>query len=195
MRTNILFSILFLLITGTATAQFDLGIKAGVNLNKIDGVAFSDQFKYGYHAGGFATIWFGKKFGVQPELLYSQNSMRVDSSFTNALSIFQSDLTNVRLNYITIPILLNYKLIGKFLTFQAGPQFGILIDQSRNLLQNGGDAFKRGDFSLTSGLQLKVGALRLNGRYIIGLNNISEIANNTKWKGQTVQISAGFAIL
>lgn len=195
MRTNILLSAAFFFLTASASAQFDLGIKAGINLNKIDGKAFTDQFKYGYHLGGFATIGIGDKFGIQPEVLYSQNAMRVDSSFTNTLSIFQNGLTSVRLNYLTIPLLVNYKLIGKFLTLQAGPQFGILIDQGRSLLQNGGDAFKKGDFSMLGGVQLKVGALRVNGRYLIGLNNISDIANDNKWKSQSFQLSVGMAIL
>lgn len=178
-----------------AFAQFDLGVKAGLNLNKIDGKSFKEQFQYGYHLGGFAAIGLGKKFGFQPEVLYNQNTMRVDSSVTNTLSIFNNGLNSVRLNYISIPLLLNYKLIGKFLTLQAGPQFGILIDQNRTLLQNGGDAFKKGDFSMLGGVQLKLGPLRVNGRYVIGLNNISEISDGSKWKSQGIQLSAGLAIL
>jgi hypothetical protein len=110
------------------------------------------------------------------------------------VNVFQNGLTDVKLNYISIPILLNYKLIGNMLTLQAGPQFGILIDQSRNLLQNGGDAFKKGDFSMVGGVQLKVWKLLVNGRYVVGLNNISDITDDNKWKGQGFQISAGLAI-
>jgi len=195
MRIKLLLPVLFAFVTGNAFAQFDLGVKAGVNLNKIDGKSFSNEFRYGYHVGGFAMVGMGDKFGLQPELLYSQNSMRVDSSFTNTLSVFNSGLTNIQLNYLTIPILVNYKLIGKFVTLQAGPQFGILVDQGRSLLENGGDAFKKGDFSMLGGIQIKVGPLRFNGRYIIGLSNISEIADDNKWKSQSIQLSAGIAIL
>lgn len=195
MRTNIYLAVFFLLLTNVAFSQFDLGVKAGLNVNKIDGKSFSDQFRYGYHLGGFAAVGLGKKFGIQPEVLYSQNAMRVDSSFTNTLSVFNSGLTNVRLNYLSIPILLNYKLAGKFITLQAGPQFGVLIDQGRSMLQNGGDAFKKGDLSMVGGVQVKVGPLRVNGRYIVGLNNISDIANDNKWTSQGFQLSAGVSIL
>lgn len=195
MRVKNIFLIAFLLITSVASAQFDLGIKGGINVNKIDGVSFKDEFKYGYHLGGFAAIGLGKKFGLQPEVLYNQNTLRVDSSYTNAINIFQNGLTNVKLNYISIPILLNYKLVGKFITLQAGPQFGILIDQNRSLLQNGGDAFKKGDFSMLGGVQIKLGPLRVNGRYVIGLNNISDLSDGNKWKSQGFQLSAGLALL
>jgi hypothetical protein len=194
MRMKSLFVVAALVFSSTVFAQFDLGIKGGVNINKIDGKSFRDEFKYGYHLGGFMTVGLGKKIGIQPEVLYSQNTLRVDSSFTNAVNVFQNGLTDVKLNYISIPILLNYKLIGNMLTLQAGPQFGILIDQSRNLLQNGGDAFKKGDFSMVGGVQLKVWKLLVNGRYVVGLNNISDITDDNKWKGQGFQISAGLAI-
>ena len=195
MRVKNIFLIAFLLITSVASAQFDLGIKGGINVNKIDGVSFTDEFKYGYHLGGFAAIGLGKKFGLQPEVLYNQNTLRVDSSYTNAINVFRNGLTNVKLNYISIPILLNYKLVGKFITLQAGPQFGILIDQNRSLLQNGGDAFKKGDFSMLGGVQIKLGPLRVNGRYVIGLNNISDLSDGNKWKSQGFQLSAGLALL
>ena len=195
MRAKNIFLIAFTWITSATYAQFDLGIKGGINVNKIDGVSFKDEFKYGYHLGGFAAIGLGKKFGLQPEVLYNQNTLRVDSSYTNAINVFQNGLTDVKLNYISIPILLNYKLVGKFITLQAGPQFGILIDQSRSLLQNGGDAFKKGDFSMIGGVQVKLGPLRVNGRYVVGLNNISDLSDDSKWKNQGFQVSAGIALL
>lgn len=186
----------FTAISQVASAQLDLGAKIGLNLTKIDGSAFSDQFKYGYHAGGFVAIPLGKKFGFQPEVLYNQNSLRVDTSFTNAASgIFQGGITSVKLNYLSIPVLINYKLVGKFITLQLGPQFGILLDQNRTFLQNGGNAFKGGDLSLLGGVQIKLGPLRVNGRYVIGLNDISDVTNSSQWKSRGYQVSAGIALL
>ena len=71
-----------------------------------------------------------------------------------------------------------------FFPLQAGPQFGVLIDQNKTLLQNGGDAFKKGDFSMLAGVQVKVGAMRVTGRYAIGLNNISDIDNEDNGKAR-----------
>ena len=101
---------------------------------------------------------------------------------------------NVKLNYLSIPLLVNYKLIGSFLSLQAGPQFGILIDNSKTVLQNGGEAFKKGDFSMLGGLQFKLAAIRVNARYVVGLNNISDLTDDDKWKSQGFQVSVGLAL-
>jgi len=184
-----------LLVSQFTMAQFHFGFKGGANITKIDGVSFKDEFKYGYHIGGFAEIGLGKKLGLQPEILFNQVSTTVDSNYKHIYqNVFNSDQASVKLSYLSIPLLLNYKLIRNFLSLQAGPQFGILINQQRTLLQNGGDAFKKGDFSMLAGAQIKISAIRITGRYVIGLNNINDIDNQDKWKSQGFQVSFGLAL-
>ena len=184
-----------LLFSQAIMAQFHVGIKGGANIIKIDGQSFKDQFKYGYHVGGFAEIGLGDKFGLQPEVLFNQVSTTVDSNYKHIYQdVFNSNQSTVKLSYLSIPVLLNYKLIGNFLSLQAGPQFGILISQDKTLLQNGGDAFKKGDFSLLAGAQVKLSAIRISGRYVIGLNNINDIDDQDKWKSQGFQVSLGLAL-
>lgn len=184
-----------LLASQALMAQFHIGIKGGANVTKIDGKSFKDQFKYGYHLGGFAEIGLGNKFGLQPEVLFNQYRTSVDSNYKSLYqNVFNSNQSSVKLSYLSIPILLNYKLIGNFLSLQAGPQFGILIDQDKNFLQNGGKAFSDGDFSLLGGVQLKLSALRVTGRYVVGLNNINDIDNQDRWKNQGFQLSVGLAL-
>jgi len=184
-----------LVISQAVMAQFHIGIKGGANITKVDGVSFKDQFRYGYHIGGFAEIGLGNKFGLQPEVLFNQYSTSLDSNYKSVYQdVFNSNQSSVKLNYLSIPILLNYKLLGNFLTLQAGPQFGVLINQDKSLLQNGGDAFKKGDFSMVGGAQLKLSAIRITGRYVVGLNNINDIDNKDEWKSQGFQVSLGLAL-
>jgi len=68
------------------------------------------------------------------------------------------------------------------------------MDQSRNFLQNGGDAFKKGDFAMIGGAQIRIAKIYLTGRYIIGLNNLNDIDNRDQWKSQAVQLSFGLAL-
>jgi len=176
-------------------AQFNIGVKGGANITKVDGESFKDQFRYGYHLGGFAEIGLGGKFSLQPEVLFNQFSTSIDSNYNHVYeNVFNSDQSSVKLNYLSIPILLNYKLLGNFLSLQAGPQFGVLINQDKNLLQNGGEAFKNGDFSMLAGVQLKLSAFRLSGRYAIGLKNINDIDNQDEWKSQGFQVALGLAL-
>lgn len=182
-------------ITSSAMAQFHIGIKGGANIVKVDGQSFKDEFKYGYHLGGFAEIGVSHKLAIQPEVLFSQYSTTVDSNYKSVYqNVFNSNQSTVRLNYLTVPILLNYKLLGNFLVLQAGPQVGILMDQSKTLLQNGGKAFSDGDFSMVGGVQVKLSAIRLSGRYLVGLKNINDIDNKDRWKSQAFQVSMGLAL-
>jgi hypothetical protein len=196
MKTKLFSLFAVLLISQAMMAQFHLGVKAGANITKIEGKSFKDEFRYGYHIGGFAEVRMGNKFVLQPEVLFNQYSTTLDSNFKNVYQdVFNpSYQSGVKLNYLSVPILLNYKLIGSFLSLQAGPQFGILINKNKTLLQNGGEAFKRGDFSMLAGAQVKIGAIRLNGRYMIGLNNINDIDNQDQWKSQGFQLSVGLAL-
>ncbi|GAA4754427.1 porin family protein [Flavisolibacter ginsenosidimutans] len=174
-------------------AQFSIGLKAGANIIKIDGKSFNDEFKYGYHLGGFANIGIGGRFSIQPEVLFNQYQTKTDSSFNHIYQNALSGATDVKLNYLSIPLLLNYKL-GSLLSLQAGPMFSVLMDHNKNLLQNGEDAFKKGDFSMLGGAQISLGKIKLNGRYVVGLNNINDIDNKDKWKSQGFQLSLGLGL-
>jgi hypothetical protein len=197
MKTKLL-SILTLLLAVSAvtfaqsTPFFQAGIKGGVNITKIDGKSFKDEFRYGYHLGGFATIKLSETFGIQPEVLFNQYNTRTDSNFSSTYNT--DNLKNLSLNYLSIPLLLNYSPTRLF-TLQAGPQFGILINKSDNLLDNGKNAFNSGDFSMVGGLQLNLANFKISGRYIVGLNDIGDLDNKESWKNQGFQLSVGLRIL
>lgn len=178
-----------------ASAQsFHAGLKLGANMNKLSGSAFKDQFTYGYHAGAFAEIGLGKKWGLQPEVVFNQVENDTASNFSQIYNISTTKATSIQLNYLSIPVLLSYKF-SKVFSLQAGPQYGILINHNNSLVQNGKSAFKDGDFSLLGGAQVRLGNLRLMGRYAIGLNNLNDIDNKDQWKNQSIQLGVGFTIL
>jgi hypothetical protein len=196
MKTKLAIMAIALLTMQAASAQFRLGAKAGANLVKVDGKSFKDEFRYGYHLGGFAEIGLtkDKKLTLQPEVLFSQYSTTLDSSFKSVYeNVINSNQSHVKLNYLSFPILLNYKLIGP-IYLQAGPAFSVLMDQSKTFLQNGGNAFKKGDFSMIGGAQIRLAKLYLSGRYVVGLANINDIDNKDKWKSQAIQLSVGLSL-
>ncbi|MEO6914770.1 MAG: porin family protein, partial [Chitinophagaceae bacterium] len=168
------------------------GIKAGANVTKIDGKAFSDEFKYGYSLGAFVALKVGKKLQIQPEVLLNQYNTRVGSGYDTLYDAV--NLKNITLNYLSIPILLNYSPT-RFFTLQAGPQFGILLNKGDNLLTNGKNAFNDGDFSMLGGVQFNIANFKIGGRYVVGLKNIGDISHQDKWKNQGFQLSIGLRIL
>ncbi len=194
MKTKLLLLLPVLFISQFLMAQFHVGFKAGANISKVDGKSFDEQFQYGYHLGGFAEIGLSRKFQLQPEVMFNQITSTLDSNYKSVYqNIINSNQSKVKLGYLSIPILLDYKLLGP-IHLQAGPQVSILMDQNKNFLQNGAEAFKQGDFSMVGGVDIKLTSLRVTGRYVIGLNNINDIDNQDKWKNQAIQISLGLAL-
>jgi len=192
MKTKIIpIAILLFFISSSVFSQgFTFGIKAGANMGKISGQSFKDEYNLGYHAGAFVTIG-GKKWAIQPEVLFNQVNTDTATSF-NQITGF-NNVSKIQLHYLSIPILINYN-ISNILALQFGPQFGILIDKNKSLTQNGKDAFKSGDFSVVAGLQLKLLKFRVYGRYIGGTTDVNNLSNNDTWKVSMIQLGVGLAL-
>ena len=198
MKKRIVSLLVVILCIGSAHAQrLDFGGKVGANMTKIDGTNFKEGFELNYQLGFFGEIDFNKNWGIQPEVLFSQSTSTIDTNgfksvYQNAPSaILKKD---VRLNYLNIPVLLRINA-GKLLTFNVGPQFSVLLNDQKNLFQNGQQAFKSGDLSAVVGAQINVSMFRIYGRYNIGLNDINDIDDSHKWKNQQLQLGVGIKIL
>jgi hypothetical protein len=195
MKSYILSLAIVAILFNVANAQsFHAGIKFGANVNKLSGQSFKDQFTYGYHAGIFTEIPISKKWTIQPEVVFSEVKNDTSSKFSQLYNLNATRVSNIKLSYLGIPLILNYN-VTKMVSLQAGPQFGILLDNHKDLLQNGKAAFKQGDFSMIGGLQVKLSSLRVYARYAVGLNNLNDIDNQDKWKNQSIQLGIGLSIL
>ena len=192
MKTKLLILAIFSIMGSAAFAQkIHVGVKGGANINKLTGKSFSDEFSFGYHLGGMVSVGLGKKFAIQPEILINQINVDTSSSFSTVYQF--NKLEKVKLKYLSVPILLNFKPV-KYITLQAGPQFGILMNKSKTLLQNGKEAFKTGDFSMLGGVQVNISHLNIYARYAVGLSNLNDLDKQEKWKSQSVQIGVGFTL-
>jgi Outer membrane protein beta-barrel domain len=183
-----------LIIGSISFAQgLHIGVKGGANIVKVDGKQFSDEYQYGYNLGAFAEIGLNDKWAIQPEVMWNQTNYKTGDEFKD---LYSGGVNNFKgkLSYLSIPLLLNFKP-SKLLTLQAGPQFGILINQDEGLFTNGQEAFKSGDFSMLGGVQLNFGGAKVGGRYVIGLTNLNDIDNTEKWKNQGFQLYVGFRII
>lgn len=192
MKTKIILFFAAAFFTATSFGQgFTIGIKGGANMGKISGKAFKDEFKFGYQIGGFATVPLGGRIGIQPEVLFNQTNVDTSSNFSDIYAF--NDIGSIELNQLIIPILLNVNL-NKYVTLQAGPQFGVVINQDKSLLQNGKDAFKSGNFALAGGLQLNLSKFRVYGRFVGGVTDLDNVGNNDSWKVQNIQLGLGLAL-
>ena len=185
-----------LLTTQLTQAQFlKFGVKGGANLSKLDGKSFKEEFGQGYFAGAFAEVGLSHNWFLAPEVQFSENSQRQGSQFQ---SIYQNlghidTLKKIKLQYLSFPVLLGYK-IANVLSLQGGVQFGVLMDKNQKLLQNGGDAFTKGNISLLGGVSIHLRSIRVSARYGIGLKNVNGIDGRDPWKTQTIQTGVGFVL-
>jgi len=191
MKTKIIPVAILLFFSSSLFSQgLTFGIKAGANMGKISGHSFKDQYNLGYHAGAFVTIG-GNKWALQPEVLFNQVNTDTATSF-NQITGF-NNISKIKLHYLSIPILINYN-ISNILALQFGPQFGILMNKNENLVQNGKDAFKSGDFALAAGLQLKLLKFRVYGRFVGGTTDVNNLSSNDTWKVNAIQLGVGLAL-
>ena len=194
-------SVLFFMSVSVQAQKLHAGAKLGANLSKIDGQSFKEGYKLGYQLGAWASLDFGAiaNVGIQPEILYSQSNSRLSTSIEDIYGNIQvTGDSAIKLNYLTIPVLLRIK-VSKLLTLNAGPQFGILMDKNQNLEENGKAAFKSGDLSGVLGAQVNLGSLFAYGRYSIGLsdnNNLgaTDAGSSDKWKNQQIQLGIGLKL-
>jgi Outer membrane protein beta-barrel domain len=197
MKVKLFFVAVALLAASMLQAQgLHFGIKGGANITKVDGKAMKDEFNYGYHLGGFAEVGLGKKWFIQPELLWSQLQTQTGTDFEDIFNNAVSGAKDktIKLNYLSIPISLNYRLLD-WLSLQGGPQFGILLDNNKNLLENSQSAFKTGDVSVMGGAQLNFSSFRITGRYFTSLSDINSGNVDAAWKNKGFQVSVGIKIL
>lgn len=142
--------------------EVDFGPKFGANFATLGDLERLDN-QIGFVGGLFLNIKF-EKFGIQPELFYSQQGEQFN------LSSFDTD-------YINLPLMFKFYLIGGF-NFQLGPQFGILIND--NIPDGILESFQAETYALAGvaglGIDLPL-KINLSARYVFDVQNDLESAD------------------
>jgi Outer membrane protein beta-barrel domain len=176
MKIKVSVVLIAILLATTVTAQHvNIGIKAGLNLYNIKN---NNDVKYdtkaGLHAGLLGHIHVTKNFAVQPELLFSGQGAKFTTGGT---------VTKLNLNYLNIPILLQYMFDNGF-RFEAGPQVGFLLTAKADNGTTKTDV-KSDLNSVDAGLALGIGYIHVpsgfgvDARYNLGLTNINDDNSST----------------
>jgi len=176
---------------------FRFGFKAGLNLNKIDGKSFKDEFKYNYSLGGFMQINITRKFGIQPELNFVQTSAEQSDDITVIYDdlFLDGEQKKAKLDYVKLAGLLNIDLgPSQRVKLQIGPQWGMLVNQVVDSVKTPRDIFKKGELSVVGGLMLQLPMIHLGARYEIGLTDINGIDDKDKWRSQTWNFFVGITL-
>lgn len=188
----IIFSLL--IISVSVHAQFlKVGPKLGANMVKMDGQSFENGFQLGYYAGAFAELKLGKKFYLQPEVLFAETELSTTSSFSSIYEdlLVLDTLKGIKLQSLIIPVTLNWR-IANILSLSAGPQFSINNQKGESFLTNVENAFSKGDIAAVAGVNLMLSKFRVNARYCWGIKEMNNIDEQDPWKQQTLQLGVGF---
>lgn len=189
--------------------EIKFGAKVGLNLSNLRGDYPKEidehNSKIGFHIGGFAEYKINDKLTLQPELLFStQGNTYGYKDYYGGDSYYEGAESNIKLNYLNLPIVFKYKIIEKF-SIDFGPQIGYLMsatnkidvtedsrDPSQNysieidLLNDGTYNFggttvqgkasaNRLDFSLNFGTSYDITEkIFLQGRYNLGLSTVDK---------------------
>ena len=186
MKNTYYLTLALLLCLGTMNAQdFQFGAKAGANFANITGDDVEDaSTRTGFHLGAVAHISISDRFGIQPELIYSQQGSKDD----------EFDVT-LKIDYLNLPILADITLVDG-LSIQAGPQFGFNINsKAEDGDGNEGDIedVNTLDLNAAFGAQFKLpNGLFFQGRYNLGLSDIVEDADANN---SNISLSIGYFFL
>ncbi len=176
MKNSLILAITLVFFSLATQAQgVRFGVKAGANYANFTGTD-ADGFDglTSYHVGAILELNVLQNFSVQPEVLYSSQGAKSDG------------FDDVKLDYVTVPVLAKFYLITDKLSLEAGPQFAFLVNDNLD------STFETKDFDFAA-----VGGLGLNitnnffaqARYVVGLTDTTKDA---EIKNSIIQLSVGY---
>jgi len=176
------FLILFM-ISSSATAQIEFGIKGGLNFNYANNETYliegwkkcsictleSQYFnifdkKTGHFFGLYSKIKFGGFF-LQPEFLYTKINSKYD--LTYSWNIMGEIVDEFSENRIQIPVTVGIDLLQGKLSFFGGPAFNFISDvyfTENNENQSIADLYEKSLITLQYGMSLNFGKLGFDFR-------------------------------
>ena len=177
-----------ILLTSFAFGQLSFGLKAGVNISNFSGGDFNTVKKsalVGFHGGGLIHLGIGHHLVLQPELLYSTQGAKLENAGIK---------TDYKLDYINIPVMLQYETDGGFY-LEAGPQIGFKASEAVP------DSIPAKTSDLAIGLGLgyhSKGGFGIGGRYNVGISKVGDFdASNISpdFKNAVLQFSIFYTFL
>ncbi|MBS1503257.1 MAG: PorT family protein [Bacteroidetes bacterium] len=190
MKKFLLSAALLIAVGLSAKAQFNLGIKGGVNFSHIDADNFHNSSITGYQAGVFARV--GGAVYLQPEMYISSCGGDFDSYQNNT-----AYNAHIRFTNLDVPLLLGLRFGPKNLNARvmAGPVYNYILSKSESFSDNLSSAFNdfghynNSTLGYQAGAGVDIGNVTLDARYQGGLSHINSDFGQTQhlWA-----ISVGF---
>lgn len=191
---KVFFIFLILICSQLINAQdhFTIGVKLGQNFSNVNNV-LADKTSASYHVGVVTQFSLTPMFGIAPEVILSQTKLEAVPTIEDVLGANNLQPSTYHLNYISFPILLQIKPVSK-LIIELGPQYSVLLNQSKDGKEIAIMAFTSGDFAFVSGAKLNFSGLSVYGRYVVGMQDINAIQDQNKWKTRQWQLGISMTL-
>lgn len=155
--------------------NFNLGIKAGVNMAKLNTDFANEENRLGYQVGAWARIG-AVGFYVQPEAYLGGKNNKF--SFTSNNNNVEGE---ARFTTLDIPLLLGSKIGTNKLNvrFMAGPVVSFLLDENTTFKSAFTEAtdfqnYKNQAWGAQGGAGVDLGNLTIDLRYEAGISNLNQ---------------------
>lgn len=172
----------------TAKSDSNFGIKGGLNYSTVTKGDFDEgpDPRTSFYVGFFGEIPLVENvFSIQPEFIYSRQG------FENNFTILGTNYkTTYKIDYINVPILAKIYL-GKTFAIEAGPQFGLKINENVESDDSSSDRNDVNSFdtAIAGGISLNFESMFISGRYTYSLN---EVVKDSNAKNSVFQVGIGF---
>jgi len=210
--SNLIYGILFLIITLPATAQnsdtdtrerLTVGAKLGLNHSNVwdeRGDDFRADSKVGFAGGFFAGIPLSKLLGIQPEILISQKGFKGSGTLLFTPYSFSRTTT-----FLDIPLLLQVKPI-EYITLVFGPQFSYLLhtknvytfgsNSTEQLIEFQNDNVRKNILGFVGGLDINISHFVMSARagWDFQSNHGDGTSSTPRYKNQWLQFTIGAKI-
>jgi hypothetical protein len=194
----VIFLFLFLLTTSALSQaffpenKFRIGIKGGLNLAQIYVEQWPDRnSREGINSGVFFKIPLGTFVSVEPELLYSQKGVTINSFPRTRQS------SNLKLDYMEVPLFISLDL-GSVVDIKGGFYGGYLIHHKNDAGFEGISDYRRLDAGFSAAFSFEFKYFIAGLQYSQGLVPVANSASSRAIAGDAVnsviQFFLGFHI-
>ena len=174
-------------------SKIGYSINGGVNLTNISDIDNSDSL-LGFSVGGRASLPMDDQLSISADLNFSQAGTK-----TSVTSGSTTTETEIRRNYITVPVNLNYNVTEQA-SLNFGPYVGYLLNANQ-IKKEGSNASVETDIksstrTLDYGIQLgastQIEQFTISGQYVLGLNKTTAESVTAEQKNSGFTFTTGY---
>ena len=143
---KLIITAIILATVSTTFAQFNFGLRGGMNLADYSNLEDSSK-KSDYYVGIIFSIKTGNLYTLQPEFTYSKQGTKLNGTYTNLKS------NTISVNYFSVDVANKFKIANNA-HFIIGPYFDIVMDKDIKYTPQSQEDYYYYDSYYTTGVDL-----------------------------------------